>query len=83
MIFMDKIFEPKLKWNSSDDDMMDDFYRHAMKNCSEFQLLSNFSLILNLSPELLNFINHDGKIRLIINLESYLTLKDILEFAKK
>lgn len=80
MIFMDKIFEPKLKWNSSDDDMMDDFYRHAMKNCSEFQLSSNFSLILNLAPELLNFINHDGKIRLIINLESYLTLKDILEF---
>jgi superfamily II DNA or RNA helicase len=74
---MNDIFEPKLKWNSSDDDLVDDFFKHAMKNCSEFQLVSDFSFILKLIPELMHFINQDVKIQLIINLESSSIQKDI------
>ena len=64
---MDK-FEPKLSWNSSRDDVINDFYKPALLNCELYQRLSGYfssSTFANVANEILEFIDLKGKIQLI------------------
>ena len=61
-------FDPKLSWDSDDDDLIDDFYRPAMATCERYQRLAGyfssttFAIIID---EAIDFIERGGKIQLV------------------
>ena len=56
---MERDFDPKLSWNSLDDDCIEDFYKPALKNCKLYQRLSGYfssSVFAHVAIEILEFI---------------------------
>ena len=67
---MNEIFNPKLTWNTLNDDCINDFYKPALKNCIKYQRASGFfssSTFSHIAAEIIEFIERDGKIELIIS----------------
>lgn len=65
---MEREFDPKLTWNSSRDDIINEFYKPALSNCVLYQRLSGYfssSTFANVANEILDFIRSKSKIQLI------------------
>ena len=65
---MERKFEPKLTWNSSRDDVIEEFYKPALSNCVLYQRLAGYfssTTFANVANEILNFIESNGRIQLI------------------
>ena len=65
---MERGFDPKLTWNSSRDDIINEFYKPALSNCVLYQRLSGYfssSTFANVANEILDFIRSKSKIQLI------------------
>lgn len=65
---MTRKFDPKLTWNSSRDDVINEFYKPALVDCELYQRLSGYfssSTFANVANEILEFIENKGKIQLI------------------
>ncbi len=75
-------FDPKLTWNSTKDDLINDFYKPAFVDCKLYQRLSGYfssSTFANIAEEILDFISSGGKIQLITSKELSATDKEIFE----
>ena len=61
-------FDPKLSWDSDEDDLINDFYRPSMATCERYQRLAGyfssttFAIIIG---ETVDFIERGGKIQLV------------------
>lgn len=65
---MEREFNPKLTWNSSRDDIINEFYKPALSNCVLYQRLSGYfssSTFANVANEILDFIRSKSKYQLI------------------
>ena len=58
---MEREFEPKLTWNSSRDDVIEEFYKPALSNCVLYQAIFH-QQHLHVANEILNFIESNGRI---------------------
>ncbi len=77
-------FNPQLTWNSSKDDIINDFYRPGLVNCKLYQRLSGYfssTTFSNVANEILDFIQSDGKIQLITSPQLSSKDKEILEHS--
>ena len=67
----DREFDPKLTWNSSRDDVINEFYKPALANCELYQRLSGYfssSTFANVANEILDFIESNGRILSLIHI---------------
>ncbi len=79
---MEHNFNPKLTWNSSRDDIINEFYKPALRHCELYQRLSGYfssSSFVNVANEILEFIKSDGRIQLITSPKLSETDKKIME----
>lgn len=79
---MNHIFEPKLFWRSTRDDIIEAFYKPALKNCLLYQRLSAYfssTTFANIAEEILDFIESDGRIQLITSSHLSQNDKDLFE----
>ena len=79
---MERNFNPKLDWDSLNDDIINNFYRPALVNCELYQRSSGYfssSTFANIINEIIEFIKLNGKIQLIINPNISETDKKIFE----
>ena len=61
-------FEPKPGWNSATDDIVNDFYRPALKGCIRYDRLTGFfdsNTFVAAFREALDFVERGGRMRLI------------------
>lgn len=61
-------FEPKAGWKSPVDDLVNDFYRPALKNCVQYDRLTGFfnsNTFAAVIHETLDFVERGGRMRLI------------------
>ena len=61
-------FEPKPGWNSSDDDIVNDFYKKALARCARYDRLTGFfnsNAFAVAMSEVLDFVERGGRVRLI------------------
>lgn len=61
-------FEPKPGWNSATDDIVDDFYRPALKGCVRYDRLAGFfdsNTFAVVFREAMDFVERGGRMRLI------------------
>ena len=61
-------FEPKPGWNSATDDIVNDFYRPALKGCIRYDRLTGFfdsNTFVAAFREALDFVERGGRVRLI------------------
>ena len=75
-------FDPKLTWNSTKDDLINEFYKPAFVNCNLYQRLSGYfssSTFSNIVKEILDFIESSGRIQLITSKELSEIDKEIFE----
>ena len=72
-----RTFDPKLSWDSDEDSIIEEFYRPAIANCTQYNRLAgffsstSFAIIIR---EALDFIERGGKMRLVTSHQ--LTKKD-------
>ena len=81
---LERSFDPKLSWNSSKDDIINDFYRPGLVNCNLYQRLSGYfssTTFSNVANEILDFIQSNGKIQLITSPQLSSKDKEILEYS--
>lgn len=79
---MGRVFEPKLTWNSSKDDMVNDFYRPALANCELYQRLSGYfssTAFANVANEIIEFIESKGRMQIITSSQLSRVDKEFLE----
>ena len=75
-------FNPKLSWHSSNDDILNDFYRPALTNCKLYQRLSGYFSSTTFSAialEILDFIQAKGRIQIITSPRLSSKDKELLE----
>ena len=61
-------FEPKPGWNSANDDVVNDFYRPALRRCTRYDRLTGFfdsSTFAVAIREALDFVERGGRMRLV------------------
>ena len=79
---MQEPFEPKLSWNSINDNLIEDFYRPMLKNSTLYQrkagYFSSTSFII-ISKEIIEFIENNGRIQLLTSPNFSSHDKDLLE----
>ena len=80
-------FNPKPSWNSrGGDNVIEDFYKPALKNnCNLYQRLAGFFSSTSFSlvaDEILEFIEHEGKIQLITSPNLSTIDKDMIDYEK-
>lgn len=81
---MAREFNPKLTWNSSRDDVINEFYKPALEHCELYQRLSGYfssSTFANVANEILEFIENKGKIQLITSPQLSETDKKLFEMS--
>ena len=81
---MERKFDPKLTWSSSKDDLINKFYKPSFVNCELYQRLSGYfssSTFANITEEILDFIESEGRIQLITSKELSETDKEIFEHS--
>lgn len=79
-----------MTWNSSRDDVLNDFYKPALINCKVYQRLAGYfssSTFVNIINEILEFIESNGKIQLITspkvsNIDKQIFEQSVLEKEK-
>lgn len=79
---MEHKFDPKLTWHSTKDDLINGFYKPALAGCLVYQRLSGYfssSTFANITEEILDFIESDGRIQLITSRELSEPDKEIFE----
>ena len=79
---MEREFDPKLSWNSLDDDCIEDFYKPALKNCKLYQRFSGYfssSVFAHIATEILEFIESGGRIQLVTSPQLSQNDKEIFE----
>ena len=72
VISMERAFDPKMGWDSSSDNILDDFYKPALKNCVRYDRLAGFfasSTFAVALSESLDFIERGGIMRLVTSTE--------------
>lgn len=76
-------FNPKPTWNSrGGDNLIEDFYKPALKNCNLYQRMSGFftsTSFTHVVQEILDFIDRDGKMELITSPNLSTMDKDTIE----
>ena len=76
-------FNPKPTWNSrGGDNLIEDFYKPALKNCNLYQRMSGFftsTSFTHVVREILDFIDRDGKMELITSPNLSTMDKDTIE----
>ena len=63
-----RIFDPKLGWSSTKDNLVEDFYRPALLDCEKYQRLAGYfssTSFAYVANEMLEFIENNGCIQLI------------------
>ena len=61
-------FEPKLSWNSLKDDLVEEFYRPALKDATLYQRKAGFfssTTFMEITNEIVSMIKKNGRIQLI------------------
>ena len=69
---MGERFAPKAGWNSVDDDIVNDFYRKALTQCTRYDRLTGFfnsNVFAVAMREVLDFVERGGRMRLITSAE--------------
>ena len=87
---MNRVFEPKLTWNSSRDDIINNFYRPALLDCELYQRLAGYfssTAFSNTANEIIDLIQNNGRIQLITspdlsNVDKKLLEQSVLESEK-
>ena len=76
-------FNPKATWNSrGGDNIIEDFYKPALKNCKLYQRLSGYfssSVFAHVAIEILEFIESGGRMELVTSPQISTTDKEIFE----
>ena len=75
-------FDPKLSWDSDSDNILNDFYKPALKNCKQYDRLAGYfssTSFMIAVKETLDFIENGGIIRLITSAEFSKQDVEILE----
>ena len=79
-------FEPKLSWNSSNDDLVKDFYRPVLKNATLYQRKAGYfssTSFIKIIKEIIELIENGGRIQLITSPNFSSHDKDIIEKSIK
>ena len=66
----DRRFDPKLNWISTEDSLVEDFYKSALLNYEKYQIRINYfssTSFAYVANKILEFIENNGRIQLITN----------------